>query len=57
VDDDAWHDAMTRHDQVHEPIRGALEYALGALGADAPGARDCHVVSFTGYPVKLTLTR
>ena len=36
VADDAWHDAMMRHDQLYGPILGALEHAVGALGADAP---------------------
>ena len=38
VDDDAWHDAMMRHDQLYAPMRAALEHALTALGEDAPGA-------------------
>jgi predicted transcriptional regulator len=36
VDDDAWHDAMMRHDQVYGPIRASLEHALTSLGPDAP---------------------
>jgi hypothetical protein len=45
VDDDAWHDAMMRHDQVYGPIRASLEYALTMLGPDAPAH------------LRLTLTR
>jgi predicted transcriptional regulator len=45
VDDDAWHDAMMRHDQVYGPIRASLEHALSALGPDAPAH------------LRLTLTR
>ena len=36
VDDDAWHDAMMRHDQLYGPIKASLEHALTALGKDAP---------------------
>ena len=36
VDDDAWHDAMMRHDQLYGPIKASLEHALSALGPDAP---------------------
>ena len=36
VDDDAWHDAMMRHDQLYGPIKASLEHALTALGEDAP---------------------
>ncbi len=36
VDDDAWHDAMMRHDQIYGPIRSSLEHALVAMGPDAP---------------------
>jgi len=36
VDDDAWHDAMMRHDQLYGPIKASLEHALTALGQDAP---------------------
>ena len=36
VDDDAWHDAMMRHDQLYGPIKGSLEDALTALGEEAP---------------------
>ena len=32
VDDDAWHDAMMRHDQLYGPIKASLEHALTALG-------------------------
>ena len=36
VDDDAWHDAMMRHDQLYGPIKASLEHAVAALGPDAP---------------------
>ena len=36
VDDDAWHEAMMRHDQLYGPIKASLEHALSALGDDAP---------------------
>jgi DNA-binding transcriptional regulator GbsR (MarR family) len=45
VDDDAWHEAMMRHDQIYGPIRSSLEHALDALGPDAPAH------------LRLTLTR
>jgi len=39
VDDDAWHEAMMRHDQIYGPIRSSLDHALSALGAEAPAHR------------------
>jgi len=36
VDDDAWHDAMMRHDQLYGPIKASLEHALSSLGPQAP---------------------
>jgi DNA-binding transcriptional regulator GbsR (MarR family) len=39
VDDDAWHDTMTRHDQIYGPIKASLDHALSALGTDAPAHR------------------
>jgi DNA-binding transcriptional regulator GbsR (MarR family) len=36
VDDDAWHDAMMRHDQLYGPIKASLEHALSSLGPEAP---------------------
>jgi len=39
VDDDAWHDTMTRHDQIYGPIKASLDHALAALGPDAPAHR------------------
>jgi DNA-binding transcriptional regulator GbsR (MarR family) len=36
VDDDAWHEAMMRHDQLYGPIKASLEHALAALGDEAP---------------------
>lgn len=39
VDDDAWHEAMMRHDQVYGPIKASLEHAMSALGATAPAHR------------------
>jgi DNA-binding transcriptional regulator GbsR (MarR family) len=39
VDEDAWHDAMVRHDQTYAPIKAALDRALALLGPDAPAYR------------------
>ena len=39
VDDDAWHEAMMRHDQIYGPIKSSLQHALTALGEDAPAHR------------------
>jgi DNA-binding MarR family transcriptional regulator len=39
VDDDAWHEAMMRHDQLYAPIKAALARALGGLADDAPAHR------------------
>jgi DNA-binding transcriptional regulator GbsR (MarR family) len=39
VDDDAWHEAMMRHDQIYGPIKASLQHALTALGQDAPAHR------------------
>jgi DNA-binding transcriptional regulator GbsR (MarR family) len=39
VDDDAWHEAMMRHDQIYGPIKASLQHALSALGEDAPAHR------------------
>jgi predicted transcriptional regulator len=36
VDDDAWHAAMMRRDQVYAPILRALAAATAAQGPDAP---------------------
>jgi DNA-binding transcriptional regulator GbsR (MarR family) len=36
VDDDAWHGAMMRHDQVYAPIRNALSTSLSVLAPEAP---------------------
>ena len=38
VDDDAWHDAMMRHDQLYAPIMAAL--AAGAQAIDEGPAHD-----------------
>ncbi len=37
VADDAWHDAMVRHDQLYAPIKASLDHALATLG-ERPGA-------------------
>ena len=39
IEDDAWHDAMMRHDQLYGD-RGSLEHALTAR-PDAPAHRGC----------------
>ena len=39
VDDDAWHEAMMRHDQIYGPIKASLQHALATLGEDAPAHR------------------
>jgi DNA-binding transcriptional regulator GbsR (MarR family) len=39
VDDDAWHEAMMRHDQIYGPIKASLQNALTALGESAPAHR------------------
>jgi DNA-binding MarR family transcriptional regulator len=39
VDDDAWHEAMMRHDQLYAPIKTALGRALDGLGPEAPAYR------------------
>jgi DNA-binding transcriptional regulator GbsR (MarR family) len=39
VDDDAWHEAMMRHDQIYGPIKASLQHALVTLGEDAPAHR------------------
>jgi predicted transcriptional regulator len=39
VDDDAWHDSLMRHDQLYGPIKASFDYALSALGPDAPAHR------------------
>lgn len=36
VDDDAWHTAMTRHDQLYGPIRAALAAGRELLGEESP---------------------
>jgi hypothetical protein len=38
VDDDAWLGALTRRDQMYEPLITALSGALGGLGPEAPAA-------------------
>jgi len=39
VDDDAWHDMMTRGDQIYAPMLAALDRALAALPEDDPAYR------------------
>jgi DNA-binding transcriptional regulator GbsR (MarR family) len=39
VDDDAWHDALMRADQVYAPFQAALRRALDQLPADDPARR------------------
>ncbi len=39
VDDDAWHGAMMRRDQVYAPILRALQAAVDDLGTGAPSYR------------------
>lgn len=39
VDDDAWHQAMMRHDQLYGPIKASLDHALAELGDEAPARR------------------
>ena len=39
VDDDAWHEAMMRHDQIYGPIKASLDHALSTLGREAPAHR------------------
>lgn len=36
VDDDAWHGAMMRRDQVYAPMLAALTAGMATLGTDAP---------------------
>ena len=36
VDDDAWHQAMMRHDQIYGPIKASFDHAITALGDAAP---------------------
>jgi DNA-binding transcriptional regulator GbsR (MarR family) len=36
VDDDAWHQAMMRHDQIYGPIKASFDHALTTLGDEAP---------------------
>lgn len=36
VDDDAWHGALMRRDQLYAPILRALQAGMDELGADAP---------------------
>jgi hypothetical protein len=36
VDDDAWHGAMMRHDQVYAPMVAALSSGLAMYTADSP---------------------
>ncbi|RYP87521.1 MarR family transcriptional regulator [Nocardioides guangzhouensis] len=36
VDDDAWHTAMLRRDQLYAPMVGALDEAIADLGDDDP---------------------
>jgi predicted transcriptional regulator len=39
VDDDAWHDSLTHHDQVYGPIMASFDHALSALGPRAAAYR------------------
>lgn len=39
VDDDAWHDATLRYDQVYAPIKAAMDAARQQLGANHPATR------------------
>jgi predicted transcriptional regulator len=39
VDDDAWHGALMRKDQVYAPMIAALSRGLTALGTDSPAGR------------------
>jgi DNA-binding transcriptional regulator GbsR (MarR family) len=39
VDDDAWHGALMRSDQVYAPIIAALNRGLTTLGTDSPAGR------------------
>ena len=36
VDDDAWHGAMMRRDQLYAPMIAALSAGIGAMGDDSP---------------------
>ncbi len=43
VDDDAWHAAMMRSDQLYAPMLAALTAGMDSVGAGAPAYRRLHL--------------
>ncbi|NYJ01285.1 DNA-binding transcriptional regulator GbsR (MarR family) [Nocardioides thalensis] len=61
VDDDAWHDAMLRYDQVYAPIKAAMDAARQQLGADHPATRrltlSLEFLTFIEHEMKAVVDR
>ncbi|WP_340538360.1 GbsR/MarR family transcriptional regulator [Nocardioides sp. GXZ039] len=49
VDDDAWHEGMTQHDQIYAPIRAALTAAAGGLDDGRARQRILLAVEFLEF--------